>query len=147
MASSPRSIERCKRLKIRRKSLTQDGGARPGWPMDQLLTKFGHKTLALQPHQLAVKDPIHDQLISLGPRSSAVGSWGSVQPQYWPNCGIFSRHLAAKRICPKELLTSHGGSVTVLTTPAIKPLSDTSSFHSSHQCSKHTVPPLWKLIF
>ena len=31
MASSPRSIERCKRLKIRRKSLTQDGGARPGW--------------------------------------------------------------------------------------------------------------------
>ena len=123
MASSPRSIERCKRLKIRRKSLTQDGGARPGWTMDQLLTKFGHKPLALQPHQLAVKDPIHDQLISLGPRSSAVGSWGSVQPQYWPNCGIFSRHLAAKRIYPKELLTSHhheGGSLRVLTA-AIKP--------------------------
>ena len=45
--------------------------------MDQLLTKFGHKPLAPQPHQQA-GDLIHDQLISLGPRSSVVGSWGSV---------------------------------------------------------------------
>ena len=51
----------------------------------------------------------------------ALGHLVPLRAEVWPNYGIFSGHLLPKRICPKELLTSHGGSLTVLTA-AIKPL-------------------------
>ena len=84
----------------------------------------------------------------------ALGHLVPLRAQVWPNYGIFSGHLVPKRICPKELLTSHlGGSLRVLT-PAIKPtlhLSDQSPPFIPHintlLAPPSTLPPLWKWIF
>ena len=141
MASPPRSIERCKRLKIRRKSLTQDGGCKArldpllGGLWDRPITdQVWAQTPCLQPHQQA-GDPIHDQLISLGPRSSAVGSWARFSHSIGQIVGSFLAIWRRNGSAPKSSwpVMEEGSQFSHL------PLSLSLVLSSlSHQCSKHT---------